>query len=131
VNPGNFGIMLKLARFIRCDRNAPGRTVGHLESDATAAQSAPLSHDLLKFVALYSVTGRTRLRLQSQTLVANARLKSKTARDCRPHEVIKSITGDRNARRGDRMRRHEFITPFGNMVVRVARRNNDVLRQWQ
>ena len=30
--------------------------------------------------------------------------------------------------RGDRMRRHEFITPFEGVVVRVAQRNNDVPR---
>jgi hypothetical protein len=48
---------------------------------------------------------------------------------------MKSITGDRNAPlsradEDDRMTRREFITPFGNVVVRVARRNNDVPRQW-
>jgi hypothetical protein len=29
------------------------------------------------------------------------------------------------------MRRREFIASFGNVVVQVARRNNDVPRQWQ
>jgi hypothetical protein len=42
----------------------------------------PLSHDLLKFVSLYSVPRRTWPRLQSQTLVANARLKSRSRFPC-------------------------------------------------